>query len=377
MVAGRLGIHLKRAGGVRAVRINGVGLRACAALNGRCTMIGTKGKIRNRVNNLSTDNTVKLREITDVLLFETENYGKLLEAATALYQLLLAAAEFDGDSAQTKNGSQICLPTGKAISPTDAARCILDFARTCAFLKGIHAALQTLEKRSADSPVEILYAGCGPLAPFAVPFCLYFDAGKIRFTLLDVHEESLDASQRIFKFFGFENRVRAFVCADAAIYKSEKTFQLIVAETMQKALDKEPQVAVTANLAAQIAPGGFFIPERIFVEAFLCDVGKEFDSRQERSRIPIGRIFDLSAADIFDLENFPKIVVEIPPGVPENLDLMLTTHVNVFGAIKLGDYDSGITYPKILFDLGKQKSGTKIEFQYQVSENPGFRYRIL
>ena len=65
---------------------------------------------------------------------------------------------------------------GKAIAPRDAARCVLDFARTVTFMRGVHAAVAEARRRFPGTPVEILYAGCGPLAPLALPVVTALDA---------------------------------------------------------------------------------------------------------------------------------------------------------------------------------------------------------
>ena len=56
---------------------------------------------------------------------------------------------------------------------------------------------------------------------------------------------------------------------------------------------------------------------------------------------------------------------------------MLTTAVTVFDSFVLGDYDSGITYPTILHDLGAVNPGARIEFCYATYNAPGFKYRLL
>ena len=69
---------------------------------------------------------------------------------------------------------------------------------------------------------------------------------------------------------------------------------------MQAALAKEPQVAITANLAPQLAVGGVFVPEKITVSACLCELPSEFamqpgEALMPRKRRDLGPVLELTA----------------------------------------------------------------------------------
>ena len=55
---------------------------------------------------------------------------------------------------------------------------------------------------------------------------------------------------------------------DACRYRHPGKPHVVIAETMQKSLEQEPQFAVTANLAPQLHAKGIFIPQK--VEVSLC-----------------------------------------------------------------------------------------------------------
>ena len=280
---------------------------------------------------------------------------------------------------------------------------MLDYRRTSGFLRGLHAAILEARARFPGAATEILYAGCGPFAPLVLPLTTRFGPDEIGFTLLDVHERSLDAARRVFEALGKGAFVRDYVRCDAAAYQHDAPHpvHVVVVEAMQVALEKEPQVAITLNLAPQLCPGGIFLPERIAVDCCLCDLAGEFPALAAgadaadappaggggRVRIGLGRVLDLTAAGCRGLpasgsgdeqggtSPVPKVLLRVPEGLDGEYDLMLSTSITVFGPIALDEYESGLTSPKILYDAGRMRGGEVLEFEYRLGDRPGFRYR--
>jgi hypothetical protein len=345
-----------------------------------------------------------LEKIADDLLSDQADHDRLDEAAAGLYSLCSSIAGIDEGSVHADDSDGTRLPSGEAISPRDAARCVLDYRRTFRFLRGLHAAILEARERFPGATTEILYAGCGPFAPLAVPLTTRFSSAEIRFTLLDVHERSLDGARRVFQALGKSAFVRDYVQCDAASYQhgAPHAVHVVVVEAMQAALEKEPQVAITLNLAPQLCPGGIFIPERITVDCCLCDVAKEFPALPAgahaadslpagtggRGRVHLGRVLDLTAEGCRDLSasssgdehgrtSLALTLLHVPEDLDGEYDLMLLTAITVFGSIALDEHESGLTCPRILFDAGQVHGGKVMEFEYRLGDEPGFRYRTL
>jgi hypothetical protein len=323
---------------------------------------------------------LQLKRIAEKLLF-LSNPGELQEAATRLHSIFSDITGIDIDSDNSVSQSTI-LPNGRALSPKDAAGCILDFARTSKFLRGIYAALLQLHERFPGESLDILYAGCGPFATLAAPLATQFSADRVQFTLLDIHRRSLESAAQIFEACGLGDRVRDYIQVDAASYVHPSPPHMVITETMQRGLENEPQAAITFNLAPQLRQGGIFIPEKVTVDAYLHDPRTEFLSslgtlETRRVRVYLGRILELTAGSASALaagDNPPAVTLAVPRKAEEHLGLMLLTTVNIFESVVLGEYASGITYPVILHDFTWMGRKDRIEFVYSLGSEPRFRH---
>jgi hypothetical protein len=321
-----------------------------------------------------------LERLADVLR-SSDHAGELLAASRDLHDLLVHATGLDAHAINGADAADITLPSGKAIAPKWAAACVLDFARTAAFLRGTEAALHAALARFPERPIEMLYAGCGPFAPFALMLATRFDPAQVRVTLLDVNPRSLECARGLFESFGSAHIVRAAVQADAATYvwPCERPLHVVLIETMQRALEKEPQAAVVLNLAPQLCEGGILVPERIAVDLCLYDPAREFSVANShgtfedtRLRLCLGTALELTAESARSLArngDYPVTVLDVPADAC-HLPAMLRTTITVFGDHSLGEYASGITTPLHLPDLGGAR---RIRVRYVGGPQPAFR----
>jgi hypothetical protein len=321
----------------------------------------------------------ELKRLAEVLR-SCGHAGELSAASRALHDLFVRLTGLDVDAIDGADATDIMLPNGKAIAPKYAASCLRDFARTAMFLRGTEAALHALLARFTERPIEMLYAGCGPFAPFALMLATHLDPAQVRVTLLDANPRSLECARAMFENFGLTDFVRAYVRADATTYAwpRELPLHLVLTETMQRALEKEPQVAVSLNLAPQLSDGGILVPERIAVELCLYDPQCMFpvansDGTFESARPPIcvGTVLELTAESARAIAvdgECPVVVLDIPADV-RHLAAMLRTAITVFGEHSIGEYASGLTNP---LPLNGVAGARRIRARYTGGPRPAF-----
>lgn len=321
---------------------------------------------------LSTNRKSLFTKFSEYLLREDVGFSENADLASQTFEALLSIAGPD-IAGRPEFFLDTKLSTGTAIAPRDAATCMTDIVRTSRYVRGLRNAVLEIRERFPHQRVDILYAGCGPFAALALPLCHEFSAGEISLTLVDLHEASLASAKRVFDSLGISEFVTEWLCADATAVVPSQKYHIIVAEMMQKALEKEPQVAVTIHLSDFLHDDGVFLPEKITVTACLADLNVEFGPGARNVRIVLGDICTLTK----DTDEIEPITLTIPDTQTDGQSLLLATSIQIFDSVGLGDRESGITHPSIMLDIGRLKPGDNIEFRYRLGPEPRFVCRVV
>jgi len=329
----------------------------------------------------------RLRALTLLLLDDSRPAFSLRSEVLELKDIFEAAGGMNTEPEEDIASGETVTAAGIAISPTMASMCLDDFARTVQFLRGTHAAITELDEKIDDRPVHVLYVGCGPWAPLAIPLMSVFTAAEVTFSLLDIHPESIDSVHSIINSLELFDRLTTLKTADAATcsIEGDATPDVILIEMMRAGLEAEPQVAVAMNLLHQ-APNVVLIPQEIRLELALVNSLREFVTSPssdevrtpERDRVEIGSIIVLTREGLGSridqqTRSIPAASLRIPEFDPVRYRPMILTTVHVYQEHLLKDYDSGITCPRPLHMREALTPGATVDFSYEMGTRPGLR----
>ena len=345
---------------------------------------------------------MNIDDIAEIILDERSSPGELRQAMGMFVSLCADAGKVAPDASFNAWAGDSLLESGVAINPGAAAHCASDYRRSAVFIRGVHAAINELSLRFPDSTLQILYAGCGPYATLILPLLGRLLPAVIKLSLLDAHQASLDNVALLTSHFGFGDHDIEMIRNDASSYRHSVRPHLVIVETMQKALEQEPQFAVTANLAPQLCEGGVFIPERIDVSLSLANTelhvglpgrspgGICGESLPDIRKHHLATVCSLRPQTAFDqmqraqsqscdagLQLDPTTVM-----IPNRSDLAqlqaaFFTKINVFGIHYLADYESQITLPLICYELSPLSAGASYRVIYELGSYPKFRVEEL
>lgn len=321
---------------------------------------------------MNTPLAEKLRQATLALLDKNTAAYSLRTEVLDIKSILQEAGGFSTEGQQSISTGETITSSGVAISPTMAAMCLDDFARTVVFTRGVHDAIGHLNRQGR--PLHVLYAGCGPLAPLAIPLMTVISPDDARFTLIDIHAESVESVNRIIETLQLHDSILSVRNVDASDHTAENGDEpdLMIVEIMRAALEAEPQVAVSRELVRRF-PSAILAPARVTIDLVLQGALK--DDGSERDRVFVGRIMTVDRGQLKkpSAENAmqSEISIQLPDFDEALLTPMLHTTVHVYGENVLKEFDSGITIPKRLPIKTRVRSGDELTFKYEIGERPG------
>jgi hypothetical protein len=336
-----------------------------------------------------------LRSISDTILDESSSQLRLQAALDEYSQLCARVSGIQPDAGFNSQAGDQLLAEGVAIGPRAAAHCITDYQRTVVFIRGVYAAINDCiterQQRAERGPLHILYAGCGPFATLLMPLIERFDPDALDITLLDIHAESLNSVGRLVNHFGLEFYDIATMKADASTYQHHRTLHLIVAETMQKALEQEPQLAVTANLVPQLQPKGVFIPQQVRVQLCLANpasfmtAASPIAANSSQRKRSVAELICLNQSHIShimhtlekdpDSRSYQVMATELIMPADEDAqgrELFMFTQVVVYSDYRLDDFEAEITLPTRVHDIPTPAPGAAFCVVYRMGAYPKF-----
>jgi len=342
---------------------------------------------------------MKLAAIADAILDETSTPAQLRGALREFSDLCSIESGIEPNKSFDAWAEDSFLDSGVAINAQAAAHCVTDYLRTVVFIRGVNAALNTALEQFPDVPIKVLYAGCGPYASLLLPLLHRFDPTRLDLTFLDYHQHSLDSVAHLVEFFGCQNYAICLQQADATQYRNSEPLHLVIAEVMQKALEQEPQFAVTANLAPQLHDDGVFIPGKIEVRLCFGNLACERETFRTQgeidteslilsgSRVMLDSVMAIESKQAAALEKtavldlrtgskrLPPQLIDIPP-LSEicGLDPLLLTRIQVYAHHRLGDYEAEITLPLLCTEIARAQAGAPVYVSYELGGYPKLQF---
>lgn len=309
----------------------------------------------------------QLKSISNHILQPGDFHDQLAPAITAYTRLLFDIGKIKPDETLERN--HIKLPFGDAIGTFWAANCVKEVLRTQRFVRGLYLAIQD-KLAQKSGPVHILYAGTGPFATLALPIMVQFSPEEVQFTLLEINENSHGKLLDVLDAFELHEYVRQIEITDATTYILPNTdVDIVLSETLNRALITEPQVFIMLNLASQLGDEVIYIPQEITVN--LSEKKKnENQPRKLETLINFNR--DQMKEIIRQSERYQWIFDEIKVNIGdvEPADLYYTTEIKVYKDNFLGYEASSLNLlERVKLD---QKDAKQLTFKYYSTGKPGF-----
>jgi len=332
-----------------------------------------------------------LKQLCDRLLDDQSTWVERKQCLENMHELFVEVGALDVQDENLRL-APAALVGGVAIAPTWAGMCLFDIARTRQFVLGLKQAITDQLLKHENEPVQVLDAGCGPYGLLSLLCAFYFTPRQVQFSVLDIFPANIESTRTLINELQMEDYFSSLVVADAPTYTwpSETALHILVTETMNMALWKEPQVAIILHLSPQLAEGGVLIPTTIEVsllrqypqktnELPTYDEGRELTT-SERCEEILALIISLHKDSTYaDISKRPLVTVSLPTEYHAQHDrLLLSTDITIYKEIKLHSNESAITLPKTIkieYNHSYNEERT-LSFYYKMDNEPGIHQHL-
>lgn len=331
-----------------------------------------------------------VKELATYLLdphIDPDHEEVIIERIHEIFSEMAIVSGFDGGEEWHQD---LQASSGMAISVNEAALCLLDHRRTGQFFRGIHRAIWDAKRKFPGETIEVLYAGCGPYAPFLTLVAPLFSPDEVQFSLVEINGESLAAARMLISEMELTAYLSNSHLADATLFQVPDAgrFHILFTETMDTVLEREPMVSILLNLLPQMREDVLVVPRNVTVEAVFFKesdlsegMGGLWDLANEDTGRSIGTVLDMAAAIRQylsvrqpDVKAFHLLQCEMPE--PEQRDyLALFTTVEIWDEVFLYKNESDITDLRVrkLDDLPPCHF---INFEYFLTEAPELKFGV-
>lgn len=301
----------------------------------------------------------------DILLPE-DIHDKLAPAVMAYSDLLFNNFAIEDDEGRIDINTQY----GNAIGTFWAARCVREIYRTQRFSRALYSSILK-KKDEGVKPVHVLYAGTGPFATLALPVMMMLEPEDVQFTCLEINAASIDTLKQVIEDFNLAAYIKSIEQCDASLWNiGNEMVDIVISETMNRALITEPQVAIMLNMASQLPVGTTFLPEEIKVS--LCKL-----SRKDRKPEKITELINFDKAFMHAIiQNssnrnwiFPEQNIQITVSDEEQLHYL--TEININEGNTLNFNESSLNLLEKV-KIHKKHGHLNLNFKYALQGKPGF-----
>lgn len=286
----------------------------------------------------------------------------------------------------------ITLNQGVAVNCKLASDCFDDYLRTYLFMLATFRCIRNKIKHDTRK-VRILYAGTGPFLTIILPSIFLLTSGQVSITTLEINETSYNYSKKLISNLGKTDYFEANLHQDALTFETDQKFDIIISETMDKALTREPQIAIFSHLVKFLKSDGNLIPQNIKIHLvassikleknvnFYCFTDKQARVLNNRHRQFIKTILEANrqfyeAAKLVESESLFLATISTSQVKPELNELLLLTEVQLNGDLVLKEDDSWLTKKYICHSFSHATRGKDFNIYYENNESPIITFKV-